>query len=262
MRPSERIAKLLIERVFPEAYAEPVVVQSHGEWDLDVYSGETAFPMEVTQATSGRSESLYGAIVGADGQGCAVPRSQARGSWAVTVSRLTNVRKVRKRLDQLLAALETTGLTMFDVRDPEMADKPEVRALWEELRITDGFSNSDWQVPNHELMAPIDSAMLASDQVVSAVQREVDKEDNLKKLARSNAPERHLFVHIAYHSYPAYEAMRTSGLPMRGLHLPSEITHVWVARAFGEAEYLLWAFDSRGWRSYGRIALSAVAPDA
>jgi hypothetical protein len=38
-------------------------------------------------------------------------------SWAVTVSRLANIRKVRERLDDLLAQVESAGLTMFDVRE-------------------------------------------------------------------------------------------------------------------------------------------------
>jgi hypothetical protein len=97
--------------------------------------------------------------------------------------------------------------------------------------------------------------MLSSDQVVSAVQREATKEDNRRKLARSAEPQRHLFVHVSYHSYPAFEAMRVCGLPVQQLALPPEITHVWVARPFSESEFLLWAFDARGWRSHGRITI-------
>jgi hypothetical protein len=261
MRIAERIAKQLLERVIAGARAEPIVAQNHGEWDWDIHVGGMTFPMEVTQATSQKSESLYAAIFGEDGRN-ALPCLTTRYVWAVTASRLTNVAKVRKRLDHLLAELETTGLTMFDVRDQEVVAVPEVHALWKELRITDGFCNPEWEIREHTLMAPIDSAMLASEQVVSAVEREANKNDNRRKLGKSSATERHLFVHIAYHSYPAYEAMRACALPVQRLRLPAEITNVWVARALGESEFLLWAFDSRGWRSYGSVTIGPDAPDA
>jgi hypothetical protein len=117
-------------------------------------------------------------------------------------------------------------------------------------------------MPSHELMSPRDSAMLSSDQVVSAVEHEAGKQDNRRKLARSTAAQRHLFVHIAYHAYPAYEAMRAGALPVTNLTLPSEITHVWVARYVDDSTFLLWAFDARGWRSYGMVALASGVADA
>jgi hypothetical protein len=152
MRPSERIAKLLIERALLGASAHPVSSQSHGEWDLDVHCAGVCFPMEVTQATSIQSESFYAALSGRGGQNSIIPRSRARMSWAVTVSRLASIRKVRERLDDLLAALESTGLTMFDVRDNSLPTP--VHAMWEELRIRDGFCSPDWALAEHMLMPP------------------------------------------------------------------------------------------------------------
>jgi hypothetical protein len=183
-------------------------------------------------------------------------------SWAVTVSRLSNIRNVRERLDEMLAALESTGLRMFDVRDYRGDAPHAVDALWNELRVTDGFCNPEWELAEHMLMSPPDSAMLSSDQVVSAVQQEVVKVDNRRKLGRSDAAQRHLFVHIAYRSYPAHEAMRACGLPTKALILPPEVTHVWVARAFSDAELLLWSFDAKGWRSHGRITIGSDMVDA
>src|SRR5579862_3378446 len=185
MRSSERIAKLLIERVRPDAQAHAVVSQSHGEWDFDLNCAGATYPMEVTQATSNQSESLHAALSGRDGENSVIPRVRARTSWAVTVSRQANIRRIRERLDALLVDLESTGLTMFDVSDHNGNIPAAVHALWNELRITDGFCNPNWERAEHMLMAPRDSAMLSSDQVVSAVQREAVKEDNRRKLARS-----------------------------------------------------------------------------
>lgn len=255
MRPSERVAKLLIERAIPGADARPVPSQSQGEWDFNVHIGAIAFPLEVTQATSEKSESLHAALFARDGEASIVPRSRAKKSWAVTVSRRSNIRAIRKRLDELVADLEATGFTTFDIQRYSTPAPQAIQALWDELMITDGFSTSAWEIDGHALMPPRDSAMLSSDQVVSAVTREADKDDNRRKLGRSNALEKHLFVHIAYHCYPAHEAMRSCGIPARALRLPPEITHVWVARGFGDSQWLLWAFDAGGWRSHDMITI-------
>ena len=263
MRPNEKIAQVLLERALPGARAEWKVSQSHGEWDFDLHLDGAICPVEVTQATSQDAEEFSAALFGKGGVKSSVPRVRSQGCWSVTVSRLAKINTVRKRLDGLLADLETTGLTSFSVQAAEAMGRPEVRALWEEIRVTDGFRNPEAELVAHQLMAPIDSAMLASDQVVAALEREVRKPDNRKKLGRSAATRRHLFVHIAYDCYPAFEAMSQCGLPHSLVRLPSEVTHVWAARFMGETGYLLWSFDrASAWHSYGVVTSGPVPPDA
>ena len=261
MRPNERAAQSLLERALPGARAEWVASQSNGEWDFDLHVAQAVYPVEVTRATSQAAEELTATLVGKGGTKGNVPRVRASGCWSVTVSRLAKINTVRRRLDELLAQLEVTGLTQFSVQDGAAA--PEVQALWTETRVTDGFRHPEGELVAHHLMFPIDSAMLSSDQVVAAVEREAKKDDNRNKLGRSASLQRHLFVHIAYDCYPAFEAMGKCGLPYSSVRLPSEVTQIWAARSMGGASYLLWSYDqSRGWQSYGVIGIGRSRPDA
>lgn len=261
MRPSEWAAQALLERALPGARAEWVASQSNGEWDFDLHIAQAIYPVEVTQATSQEAEEFTATLLGRGGAKSNVPRKQARWCWSVTVSRLAKINTVRKRLDDLLSQLEVTGLTQFDVQDSD--SRPEVQALWQEIRVTDGFRHPDGEQVGHHLMFPVDSAMLSSNQVVAALEREAQKDDNRRKLGRSPAAHRHLFVHIAYDCYPAFEAMLQCGVPHSAMRLPSEVTAIWAACVVDEGRYLLWSFDrSSGWQSYGTITVGPSPADA
>lgn len=263
MRASEVIAKKLIERVIPGSIMHPIISQSAGEWDFDLIVGRTVSALEVTQSTGRRTEGLWAAVFGKDGAKSSFPRVLASGSWIVTVSHLADVRQVRLKADALLAQLEAVGRDRFSVRESDDMTSPTVRPLWEELRLTDGY-RVERIVGGHEIAPPHERAMLSSDQVVAAIEREAHKADNRRKLAQAATSERHLFVQLGDLSYPAREAMRACGPPVRHASLPTEITHVWVSGHFGLGdEHRLWRFDpARGWHDFGLIDLGIDVADA
>jgi len=236
----------------------PIVSQSSGEWDFDLIVDSSISAVEVTQSTGERTEGLYAAIFGKDGTKSSFPRVLASTGWIVTVSNYSDIRQVRRSADALIAQLEAEGRTEFSVSDNDDMASSTVRTMWEELRITDAYRPAGIDFAEHEIAPPHYGAMLSSDQVVAAVERETRKDDNRRKLAVASTQERHLFVHLSDLSYPAHEAMRSCGLPDVPVTLPSEITHVWVAAHFGMGDaHLLWRFDAtNGWHNFGYIDLA------
>lgn len=264
MRRDENIVAALIEHALPGSRMEPVHNQSAGEWDFNLVIGDRVSPVEVTRSTSQRMEGFHAAIFGEDGEQQYVERKRAAHPWMITASPLSNVRKLRARADRLLADIEAEGRTEFNIAR-DSADSSAVLAIWNAVRISDGEQMTDVVSTHHQILTPIDSAILSSEQVIAAVEREAHKSDNRAKLERSSAAERHLFVQIDHLGYPAKEAMRVCGLPYKPLALPSEITHVWVSSHVGLGEeYLVWRFDhERGWADFGVVDLAASsAPDA
>jgi hypothetical protein len=263
MRASEVIAKELIERAIRGSMMRSIISQSAGEWDFDLIVGNSVSALEVTQSTGQRTEGLWAAIFGKDGAKSSFPRVLASGSWIVTVSHLADVRQVRLKADALLARIEAEGRNQFSVRETDDMQSPTARVLWEELRLTDGF-RLEGAVGDHEIAPPHERAMLSSDQVVAAVEREAHKADNRRKLGQAATTERHLFVQLGDLSYPAREAMRACGLPTRHVSLPTEITHIWVSGHFGLGdEHRLWRFDpAHGWHDFGLIDLGIDVADA
>jgi hypothetical protein len=254
MRREEITAARLIEKAIPGAKMVPNVHQSHNEWDYDLVVENQRFPVEITRSTSAKRESMYDAILGKDGERQGIPRKHARFAWMIDVTPLTRVRAVRQHADRLLADVEAEGRNQFDVRH-DIATSPAVRAISDRIGVRYGESFSTSDGATHQILLPSDSATLTSAHVVEAVERELCKSDNRTKLGRSQAPERHLFVHITDLSYPAQSSMKQCGLPSQPLQLPPEMTHVWVSTYLGaNNDYLVWRYDfSGGWSDLGLI---------
>lgn len=256
MRREEITAARLVEKAIPNAKMIPNQRQSHSEWDYDLVVGNDRFPVEITQSTSAQRERMYDAILGKKArQG--IPRKYTQSAWMIGVASIARVQSVRQHADQLLAEIEAEGRVEFDVHH-DIATSTAVRAIWDKIRVLYGEAFATASDVGHEILLPSDSAMLSSEHVVAAVERELVKPDNRAKLGRSNAPERHLFVHITDLSYPAQASMKQCGLPSQPLQMPPEVTHVWVSTYLGsDTDYLLWRFDSSGgWSDLGVITSS------
>jgi hypothetical protein len=252
MRFEERIAAQLVERALTGATMTFVVQQANNECDFRLAVSDQTFPLEVTTFTNEDTRRLYARIAGNDGDGHFIPRTQARRDWYVTPSHRSDPRAIRERIDAHLAAIEDEGRDSFDVA-MDANQSAAVRALWLDLWVTDG-TIGEWIPPGQiGISFPPDGAMLASDQINSAVEREATKEDNVRKLTDANAAERHLFVYFDWHGYPAQASMRRGLIPTTFPNIPATITHVWAATPTGvDGEHMLWCANrSTGWRDLG-----------
>jgi hypothetical protein len=80
---------------------------------------------------------------------------------------------------------------------------------------------------------------------------------NLKKLGRSGAPERHMFIVIpGFPDTPfgVTELLTRDDAPLPSLppKLPSEVTHVWAASTWGVGYGMRWS-PARGWEAFDKL---------
>ncbi|MEX2457831.1 MAG: hypothetical protein WD770_02470 [Actinomycetota bacterium] len=86
--------------------------------------------------------------------------------------------------------------------------------------------------------------------------RRPEQKDNLEKLGRSGAPERHLFViQPGFTSAPFVAAdilMRSPApLPTKAPDLPPEVTHLWTMSTWDSGEGLRWS-AATGWERFAK----------
>jgi hypothetical protein len=253
MRYEERVAAALVEQVIVGARMIHAPSEESGQCDFTLVVSGKSFPLEVTAFTRQWVRHQYARIAGRDGDGLFVDRSLAANDWLVTLSHRSDPRAVRERIDAHLAAVEGEGRTEFDVGS-DANDSDAVRALWLDLCVSDG-THMQWNPPGRiGLGYPGDGSMPVSDHVTEAIVQEAAKADNLRKLSMP-AEERHLFVYVDWHGYPAHSAMQNGSMPNAFPAVSDVITHVWAAAPAGDGHvHILWAADRlSGWRNLGRL---------
>jgi len=251
MRPEERIAASLIQQVRTGSRMVHAASEESGQCDFTLHIGDYLFPVEVTSVTSDGRRRQYARIGGRAGEGEFVKRALAKRGWYVTLSVRSDPRDVRERIDAHVAAIENEDRRSFDVReDPDRSDA--VRAIWTDLWVTDGTETAEVPDGYIALGYPPDSATLGSDQLNEAIQLQAEKPDNLRKLDVT-ASERHLFVYVDWHGYPAHSVMKNGLLPSEFPRVSEIITHVWAAAPVGlEDDHVLWTADRKtGWSALG-----------
>ena len=179
-----------------------------------------------------------------------------RGGWLVRVLPSARARKLRRHLPALLDQLEHDHITEFDathdsldhfVNEPRSANDQArelgVAKAWQ-ARAT-SFPGSIYVEielpPEHTGGWSADTGDGLATWISEWV-TDPDRIDNRKKLAKSGAPERHLFVIVTGLSgcpFSAFDILFSDDAPspLVSPELPSEFTNVWIAsttlRGFG-----------------------------
>lgn len=250
---------MILQILRPEWGVTYVERQSNGECDFVVTIAGLRAPLEVTRYTSARYRAFHAQLRGKGPLSQAVARAACVSDWIVMPSRSADIRDVRAKVAQYLAAIESEGHTAFDIATEDGAS-PAVQAIWRDLRVPDGF-----QVPGDEGLIhfelPSEHALLSEDQIAEAVREVSRRPDNLRKLSALVAPERHLFVFLDFYSYPVDEAMRANLVPSDPPDLPQDVTHVWLARAVdGGSRHQVWLGSAaEGWCDLGVVDASRNA---
>ncbi len=259
MRADEALVALLLEALHDGAQMRHNAAQSNGEWDFDLVlaNGEIE-PVEVTVSTDRERQQIYAAIL--SDHGSFIDRRVCQYDWYVTPHQNANIRRIRKEVDRYLAEVEHAGVT--DFFDGWASSKEAVRRICMELRIEAG-TRCDWKPPGRiGLGLPGNGGTLSGDIVVEHVEREASKEDNRKKLGRSQATRRHLAVVLGDLNGVGKASMLGGFFPEQPAALPPEITAAWlITRLHGSVpEYLVWRnVAGEPWEDLGVVTVSDEA---
>ncbi len=230
--------------------------------DLSVGGGRTFGAMEVTAAADADLIECWKLL---NGHGNRWIAPGIAGGWAVSVQPTARVKRLIKELFLLLQALERAGLDSL----------PRRSASWGQLTVTaqnlgvvrarqggTSFPGSIYVTPqisqerSSGWVAPTGDAL---SEWMSEWIIDPSRADNLTKLRRSAASERHLFV-IA----PGIEStapfsvtdllMRADApLPTVAPVLPDEVTHVWIMGPWVNGRGFRWSPDL-GWETFANDA--------
>jgi hypothetical protein len=194
------------------------------------------------------------------------------GGWLVVLAPDSPRRRLRKELPALLGRLESRGLV----------ETPRLRYNQDELRIVFPaigrlkLRSARQSTTNHpgSIYVIIDQPPEKSggwggpdgDSIIDWLDEWINDPrhaDNLKKLAASNLPERHLFLIVPGFStalFPVINLLTAEEPPMPSEppRLPVQITHLWCASTWTLGKGLRWA-PAEGWQTFDKNTAS-VSP--
>ena len=228
--------------------------------DLDLFRDDQRFgAVEVTSAADPESIPLWKLVN--TRQRWTEPR--LAGGWFVTLLPSTRGKPLRAQLPPLLADLERVGIT--EVRDQVGTQHPIATQL-SQLGVVHarqgatahkGSIYATIELPAEKSggrVADTGDALASwlSDWIV-----EPDQADNLQKLARSGAPERHLFVIFPGFTTAPFSVVdlllrNEAPLPTVPPTLPPEVTHVWAMSTWDSGDGFRWS-PAEGWSRFPKV---------
>jgi hypothetical protein len=245
-----------------------VEIHDNGREDdmYDLRIGSRANPEVAIECTSAHDHQLTKMLRALSNQG-RLDLALA-GDWIVdlvpgsTAAREVYRRKegpeAKRRLEQTLRMLEQRGIDDFLLASHARGRlHADLLVLFEELGISRA---SCYQIPgNGKVYLSVGSTTGIVDTAGSQVPRWIgeflrqpSQADNLRKLNRSNAAERHIFVEVAYGGAPfpveSYLMDDLDELPVGAPDLPLPVTRVWMVSAFEVEHGVRW--DGSVWRRF------------
>jgi hypothetical protein len=242
-----------------------------GMYDLTItYPVGTIGAVEVTAAADSQQLELW-KLVGGRGERWIEP--DLDGGWLIRILPSTRARTLIRQLPDLLRGLEREGRREI-WGDKGSAD--QWSALAGQLSIiqalqaaTTDYRGSIYVMPPERLAqmggySPVTGDALAS--WLSGWVKDPSQADNLGKLARSGASERHLFILVPGFNpapFAVNDLLIAPGAPLPTIPptLPAEITHIWTMSTWSTGDGFRWSPES-GWARFAKIAYEMPAPDS
>jgi hypothetical protein len=233
-----------------------------GMYDLTItYPDGTIGAVEVTAAADRQQVELW-KLVGGRGKRWIEPG--IAGGWLVRILPSTQAKDLLRQLPGLLGDLERAGLR--DIRgDKTSMDQPSALAgqlsISQASQVTTDYPGSIYVMPPERLAqmggySPVTGDPLA--RWLSEWIPDPSRADNLRKLARSGAPERHLFVLVPGFNpapFAVNELLIAPGAPLPTIPpaLPAQITHVWTMSTWSSGDGFRWSPET-GWARFAKVA--------
>ncbi|MET8077049.1 hypothetical protein [Streptomyces sp. NPDC005303] len=186
------------------------------------------------------------------------------GGWLVTLLPSARAKRLRAELPGLLAELERMGAQQLrEAHGPgeDIVDRAErlgvVSVYQSPATDFPGSIYCTIDLPPEQSGGWVADTGDAFSHWVSSWLREPSQADNLGKLRRSGATERHLFLLLPGFTTAPFDAfdplMRPDGpLPVVAPSLPEEITHLWAMSTWNTGDGFHWAPDT-GWTRFHKV---------
>ncbi|SIN14464.1 hypothetical protein [Micromonospora cremea] len=261
LRDEEQWVKACVEGALPGVEVKQHDDNSRGSMhDLDLIRGGWRFgAVEVTAAADGESIALW-KLMYRPGQRW-IERDLA-GGWAVALLPSARAKRLRSELPILLAELERRGVREV----PRYRHSTDRFSAWlGELGVVHahqaGTDSPGSIYVNIELPLERSGGWVADTgdalaEWLSGWMLEPHEADNLRKLERSGAAERHLFVILPGFTTAPFAAaellMRPEApLPTVPPTLPPAVTHAWVMSTWSAPHGFRWSPDD-GWSRFSK----------
>ncbi|MFI5849361.1 hypothetical protein ACIA8B_14830 [Micromonospora chalcea] len=261
LRGEERWVKACIEAMLRDAEVKQHDDGSKpGMHDLDlIRTGRQFGAVEITSAADPESIPLWKLIN--KGQRWIEP--QLAGGWFVSLLPSARGKRVRAELPSLLAELERLGITEVSSRRRPL--HPVAQQLDALGVVTAGQGGTQFpgsiyptiQLPDEKSGGMVADTGDALASWFSDWLPEPDQADNLQKLARSGAPERHLFVLFPGFTtapFPVVDLLLRNGAPLPTVPptLPPEVTHIWAMSTWDSGDGFRWS-PTEGWSRFQKV---------
>ena len=183
-------------------------------------------------------------------EGFAEVAAEVEGEWQLDLARAVGPRDAMSRMDriaELIRQIEANGIDHYPFHQ---FDDENVISQLEELGVPSGYQ---WRSDRSGLVHL--SAMgipwwSGDEHLIEAIETAVTA--NEKKLADA-VGRRHLFLWVEFEALPAFEQLRTGGVPKADPDLRSLAEEVWIAPADplqGQTRLPVWRFSGEGWSTH------------
>jgi hypothetical protein len=273
MNYSEKVAKVLIESLCPGTRMQFHGDQHDGPPDFDLCSANgIQGVVEVTESVDRTWLETHEAIKRKQ----TVPAVKCRKNWAVHVGAKVILKKTTA-FDDALAMLEERGLDQYPPsRTVDLRTLEPVYQQMQALKIQVAFAvDPPDGKPTILFVSPGRGGIASYEAFDSAIDAEVTKADNLRKLSKGGHRERHLFIllssrnilpwSLVVRSVPSktISSARAGSSPPPGKpSIPAQVTHVWAAAVTDSGdEAVVWRVENgKGWDVLGKVAIPFQPP--
>lgn len=258
MNHSERLAQALIEKIIHGSSMIFKEDQHSGEYDFDLlFKDDSVGVVEVTEATNEDMKETHASILNKKKGGSRVSVVSCQNSWVVIPLPEANINKIRNEVDEYLSAIESEGFSKFFPND--IMSSKAVCHIVHDLKIEMGMVMvRKLKTKNCIFISlPVNGGVVTNEHIQEAVKAEINKKDNLQKLNKSKAQERHLFIYISEQNYLPWKELVDMTDPPKSPTIPKEITTIWVvtnARTLNK--FTVWKINRiNGWENIGILEI-------
>lgn len=258
----EQWAQACIQQALPQC-----TVRQHDDGSQSgMYDVEIAYPdgslgaLEITAAADAQQVELW-KLIGGQGKRWLVPG--LTGGWVVSVMPTARARPMYERVPGLLRGLERDGIPVLWGK---RSSADPLAALAGELRIVEARQGPTAHPGSIYPMIhqPLEQMGGYSPQTGDPLARWLDEwlaeptqADNVQKVARSKAQEKHIFVLVRGFSpapYPVVDLLISPGAPLPVIPpaLPAPITHVWAMSGWSMGGGFRWS-PAQGWSRFTKL---------